>query len=151
MLSQNKKEKKQSITYAAHKKEKWFIMVGRKLITHRLNKWRKEFPIILIMGFAYFDWDLQTLDSSPTEESVIILHFTSQLGSSMSCFYTTRNPIFSTSKRLVCISSSTWWNPFLSIERPGVFGRQKLFLDRLCSQRWCDSTSPYSDVNSGSV
>ena len=37
-------------------------MVGRKLITHRLNKWRKEFPIILIMGFAYFDWDLQTLD-----------------------------------------------------------------------------------------
>ena len=151
MLSQNKKEKKQSITYAAHKKEKWFIMVGRKLITHRLNKWRKEFPIILIMGFAYFDWDLQTLDSSPTEESVIILHFTSQLGSSMSCLYTTRNPIFSTSKHLVCISSSTWWNPFLSIEQPGVFGRRKSFLGTLCSQRWCDSTSPYSDVNSGSV
>ena len=62
MLSQNKKKKKQSITYAAHKKEKWFIMVGIKLITHRLKKWRKEFPIILIMGFAYFDWDLQTLD-----------------------------------------------------------------------------------------
>ena len=59
-LAPKTKQKKQSSTYAAHKNRK-VTYNGRKKVDNS-QQWRKEFPIILIMGFAYFDWDLQTLD-----------------------------------------------------------------------------------------